>query len=82
MNKRISTRRLQSLVEQIGERVSVDASPHTLRHSFAHNWLAAGNDVGSLQIVLGHKHLSSTQVYTAPNFEHLAELAERVRINA
>lgn len=35
-----------------------------MRHTFAHNWLAALDDVASLQIVLGHKHLSSTQVYT------------------
>lgn len=77
---RLSVRRMQSLLGDIGGQVGVDLTPHRLRHTYATSFLAAGGDLASLQEVLGHRNLSSTQVYTRPNRDRLSELAENVRI--
>jgi integrase/recombinase XerD len=47
------------------------ASPHTLRHSFARNWITQGGDVASLKDILGHSSLAITQGYLALSSEDL-----------
>lgn len=59
----------------------VDLSPHVLRHTFARRFLDGGGDVAALQEVLGHNSLASTQVYTRPPADRLADLAENVTID-
>ena len=63
---RLSRIMVWNLVKKYAARIgcSASVSPHTLRHSFATHMLAGGADIRSLQELLGHANISTTQVYT------------------
>lgn len=64
--------RLQALLQQQG--LMEHASPHTLRHSFASHLLESSADLRAVQELLGHADISTTQIYTHLDFQHLAQV--------
>jgi integrase/recombinase XerC len=51
-----------------------DVHPHMLRHSFASHMLESSGDLRAVQELLGHANISTTQIYTHLDFQHLAKI--------
>ncbi|MBN2053788.1 tyrosine recombinase XerC [bacterium] len=73
---RLTTRSVRRIVENLRKRLGLDqhVTPHTFRHTYATHLLLAGADLKSVQDLLGHESLSTTQKYTHLGIEHIMEV--------
>jgi site-specific recombinase XerD len=77
--KRLTPRSVQRIVKKYATRAGIvkTITPHTLRHSFATDLLRNGADIKSVQAMLGHSSITTTQVYTHVTDKHLKEIHNR-----
>lgn len=75
---RLTPRSVQRLIKKYSHKVKlpIEVTPHVMRHSFATDLLIAGADIRSVQEMLGHKNISTTQIYTHVTNKQLKEIHE------
>lgn len=82
--RRITPRAVQYRLKEwaIKQGINSDMHPHLLRHSFATHVLQSSQDLRAVQEMLGHASISSTQVYTHLDFQHLASIYDKAHPRA
>lgn len=77
--RRLTPRSIQRIISKYAKLAGITkhVSPHTMRHSFATDLLMNGADIRSVQSMLGHANISTTQVYTHVTDAHLREVYEK-----
>lgn len=84
LGKRISHRNVQKRMEEWGVKQGIAShiNPHKLRHSFATHILESSSNLRAVQELLGHENISTTQIYTHLNFQHLAQQYDKAHPRA
>lgn len=82
--KRLGQRSVQARLQRWGVKAGLadHVHPHKLRHSFASHLLESSQDIRAIQELLGHSNISTTQIYTHLDFQHLAESYDRAHPRA
>ena len=82
--KPISTRTIQTRIKHWAKQQGIPQKvyPHLLRHSFASHMLESSGDLRAVQELLGHADISTTQIYTHLDFQHLAKVYDRAHPRA